>query len=83
MNATQKNEPRLTAAAIARTRVDCLRQLALGLEESLLERAHPLRRVLDATEQGGHLALELGHPVAEVGDLVATRLAKLVADRIA
>src|SRR5690606_7453196 len=35
-----------------------LSELSLGLEQPLLERAHPLRSVLQAAEQRGHLVLE-------------------------
>src|SRR5690606_37234682 len=48
---------------------DRLGELALVLEQPLLEGAHPLRRVLEATTQRLHLLLELGGLCAEAGEL--------------
>ena len=46
-----------------------LGQLALRLEEALLERAHALGRVLEAAPEGDDLVLEGGCGVAQLGQL--------------
>ena len=50
-----------------------LGQLALGLEQPLLERAHALGRVLQPAPQRDDLFLERLRLLAELGDLLARR----------
>ena len=49
---------------------DGLCELALALQEALLERAHALGRVLELAAQPHHVLFEHLHLLLEVGDLV-------------
>ena len=48
---------------------DRLGELALRLEQPLLERAHPLRCVLEAPAQAAHLFFEVGRLTPQLGQL--------------